>query len=148
MRNALCCAVLLIGWMALPAPASAVSVQRCVDASGRVEYRDTACDPGVEMDVIELHPNSVREIDQRAALAAEAALSMRLAMRMQAEAVERQRPPAAHVAPVAFEAEPEPGYDYAWGYGAPRRLDKHRRSAMKPDHHAKRVIDQKVVRRR
>ena len=147
MRNALRGLLLLIGSMLVASAASAVSVQRCVDASGRVEYRDAPCDPGVAMEVIELHPNSVREIDQRAALAAEAALSMRVAMRLQADAFERQRPPAAYVAPVATEAEPESVYDYAWGYGAPQRSVRHRLAALKPDHHAKRVIDEKAVRR-
>ena len=148
MRDTVCRFLLLgASAMLLVAPAAGVSVQRCVDAAGHVEYRDAACDPGATMDVIDVQPNTVHEIDQRAALAAEAALSMRLAMRMQAQSFERPMPPA-YAEPIASSAA-EPDYYPAWGYATSRRPKAHRHAHDKPakrDGHPS-VIEERVSHR-
>jgi len=68
----------------VPLSADAAQVYRCVDDSGRVEYRDLPC-AGRSGSAITIEPNVTREIDQSAYRAASKAVSDRAAARAAAE---------------------------------------------------------------
>jgi hypothetical protein len=84
-------ALILTAGLVLALPAGATDVYRCIDASGRVEYRDSPC-TGMKGRKVELEPlNVMREIDQSATRAQSDAIAARTAARIAADQAEAER---------------------------------------------------------
>jgi hypothetical protein len=84
-------ALSLIAGLVLALPAGATDVYRCIDANGRIEYRDSPC-TGMKGQKVALEPlNVMREIDQSAARAASDAIAARSAARIAADQAEAER---------------------------------------------------------
>jgi hypothetical protein len=84
-------ALTLIAGLVLALPAGATDVYRCINANGRVEYRDSPC-TGMKGQKVELEPlNVMREIDQSAARAASDAIAARAAARAAADQADAER---------------------------------------------------------